>query len=129
MELKSKHLWKVVDFWEDTEPLESIESNSQRWVIKAMVDDLRAMEAEIATQISIAGEHWATIGTLLSAIDLPNPDIAISASIMDALWRARHHYQEEDSEDRDRADWYLPAIEWLKACRRKGSEGEATNGE
>jgi hypothetical protein len=43
--LKSKHLWRVVDLWETAE---SEEPDSQRWVIKLMVDDLRALEAALA---------------------------------------------------------------------------------
>jgi hypothetical protein len=45
LQLKSKHLWPVVDSWGS---VESDEPDSQRWIIKAMVDDLRALEAELA---------------------------------------------------------------------------------
>lgn len=67
LELKSKHLWPVVDSWGTAE---SDEPDSQRWVIKAMVDDLRALEAE---NIDLSGlnfvvDSWERTATSMNNI-------------------------------------------------------------
>jgi hypothetical protein len=63
--LKSEHLWPVVDSWGLDE---SDEPDSQRWVIKAMVHDLRVLKAELAESQAYAlqleralGEAWQPV--------------------------------------------------------------------